>query len=571
MTKSIRFRFPPVSEMRQISWLARLPLVLLSCLMVEQLGESELHAGPPAELAAPQVARADASPGTLSENLSNAWPFAGCPTGIMAQATEESPATNFAPWSPRTLPQALRKYFQCLHCGPAEADEKPATQAERKSGQNHNSDANGAAKNGNGNNSDADKNGAKDEWYSAHAQATVITQKHSRFVSPYSAFNSLPSVEPYVTSETTTAFLAARLWEGGEVVFNPEVAGGRGFGAVVSGIANYPNEEITRVGVAEPTPYIARLLFRQTFGFGGEQEKVENDVNQIAGERDDSRLTVSIGKMAATDVVDDNRYSHDPRNSFLPWAMTYNGAWDYPANVRGYTYGVAFDLNQKDWALRYGIFAVARFANSPQLDPHILKANGQVLEWERRYCVDDRPGKLRVWGYLNRAHMGNYDLAVREMPVDPDVTATRAYRIRYGFGGNVEQELSKDLAGFAKFGWNDGHNETWMFTEIDSTLVMGLLLKGRCWCRPQDQVGLVFALDGISPDHRAYLGHGGLGFIIGDGRLNYGHEKTVETFYNFEVRKGIAFALDLQGIDNPAYNRDRGPVLVVSGRLHIEF
>jgi high affinity Mn2+ porin len=411
----------------------------------------------------------------------------------------------------------------------------------------------------------------KEEWYSAHAQATVITQKHSRFPSPYSAFNSLPPIEPYVTSETTTVFLATKLWEGGELVFNPEVSGGKGFGAVVSGIANYPNEEITRVGVAEPTPYIARLLLRQTFGFGGEQEKIEDGPNEIGGNRDISRLTVSVGKMAATDIADDNRYSHDPRTSFLPWAMVYNGAWDYPANVRGYTYGVAFDLNQKEWALRYGVFAVARFANAPQLDPNILKANGHVLEWERRYTLNDHPGKLRLWGFLNLAHMGKYTEAIAQMPVNPDITLTRAYRIKYGFGGNLEQELTKDLGAFARFGWNDGHTESWMFTEIDSTLALGLLLKGRCWCRPQDQLGLAVAANGLSSPHRDYLAAGGLGFIIGDGRLNYGLEKTLEGFYNLEVRKGISFALDLQGIDHPAYNKDRGPVLVVSGRLHIEF
>jgi len=255
----------------------------------------------------------------------------------------------------------------------------------------------------------------------------------------------------------------------------------------------------------------------------------------------------------------------------LPWAMVYTGAWDYPANVRGYTYGVAFDLNQKCWALHYGAFAVARFANSPQLDPHFLKANGHILELENRYHLDDHPGKLHLWAFVNFAHMGNYREAIAEMPVNPDVTQTRAYRAKYGFGGNVEQELTKDLGAFGRFGWNDGHTETWMFTEIDATLATGLLLKGRCWCRPDDTAGVAFAANALSQPHRDYLAAGGLGFIVGDGRLNYGLEKTVEGFYNFTIRKGIYVALDLQEIFNPAYNRDRGPVFVASGRLHLEF
>jgi high affinity Mn2+ porin len=454
---------------------------------------------------------------------------------------------------------------------PAESEpEKNQTGSQATGGRQppENDKANGTD---NGNDKEKEKEKDKEQWYSAHAQATVVTQKHDSFRSPYMALNSLPPFEPYVTSETTTVFLAARLWEGGELIFNPEVSGGKGFGAFVSGIADYPSAEITRVGIEEPTPYIARLVLRQTFGFGGEQEKVDDAVNQIAGMRDVSRLTVSVGKMAATDIADDNRYSHDPRTAFLPWAMVFTGAWDYPANVRGYTYGVAFDLNQKEWALRYGVFAVARFANSPELDPKILKANGHILEWERRYTLNEHPGKLRLWSFLNLAHMGLYNEAVAEMPVNPNITLTRAYRIKYGFGGNLEQELTKDLGAFARFGWNDGRTESWMFTEIDSTFVAGLLLKGRCWCRPNDLVGLAAAVNGISGPHQGYLASGGLGFIIGDGALRYGLEKTIEWFYNLEVIKGIYFALDLQGIDNPAYNRDRGPVFVATGRLHLEF
>src|SRR5260370_10690063 len=182
-----------------------------------------------------------------------------------------------------------------------------------------------------------------------------------------------------------------------------------------------------------------------------------------------------------------------------------------------------------------------------------------------------RAGKLGVWGFLKHAHMGNYSEALAEMPVNPDITQTRAYRFKYGFGCNLEQELTRDLGAFVKAGWNNGLSESWMFTEIDSTLVLGLVLKGRSWCRPQDQVGLAVALNGLSDEHREYLAAGGLGFIIGDGRLNYGLEKTLETFYNLEIHKGIYFAVDLQWIDNPAYNRDRGPVLVGSGRPHFEY
>src|SRR5207249_688667 len=217
-----------------------------------------------------------------------------------------------------------------------------------------------------------------------------VTQEHQPFHSPYVGPHSLVPEENSATSLTSTVYFAARLWEGGEIVFNPELAGGRGLSGT-TGMGGFPNGEITRVGVPEPMPYIARLFLRQTWALGDEVEKVEEGPNQVAGMRPVERLTLTIGKMAGEDIVDDNRYSHDPRTMFLNWSLMYNGAWDYPANVRGYTYGVALDLNQKNWALRYGIFAEPTEANGAPLDPHLLKANGQVLEWEGRYDVNDHP------------------------------------------------------------------------------------------------------------------------------------------------------------------------------------
>jgi high affinity Mn2+ porin len=310
---------------------------------------------------------------------------------------------------------------------------------------------------------------------------------------------------------------------------------------------------------------------QQTFGLGGEQEKVEDAPNSIAGMRDISRVTLRIGKMASTDVFDDNRYSHDPRTQFLNWALMYNGAWDYPANVRGYDYGATLELNEKTWALRYGVWGEPTRANDPDIDPHFLKANGHAVELEERYTADDRPGKLRLLAYLNNAHMGNYRQALREMPIDPDIALTRRYRVKYGFGLNVEQELADDLGAWARLGWNDGHTESWAFTEIDATAAAGLVLQGKGWCRPRDQVGLALVANGLSNGHRDYLAAGGLGFALGDGRLRYGAEEIVETYYNWELRKGINVTFDFQGVEHPGYNKDRGPVAIAGVRVHFEY
>ncbi|HKI19294.1 MAG TPA: carbohydrate porin, partial [Isosphaeraceae bacterium] len=409
-------------------------------------------------------------------------------------------------------------------------------------------------------------------WYSAHVQATVVSQVHNVFPSPYIGKLSLRPNEPAANTMTGTVFYAARLWESerndSQIIFNPEVAGGGGFSGT-DGIAGFPNGEATRVGVPNPTPYIARLYLRQTFGFGGEREWASDDVNQVAGERDVRRLAVIVGKMAAPDLADDNRYAKDPRTQFLNWALVYNGAWDYPANVRGYTYGVALDYNHsKNWSFSYGVFTEPAVANGGALDWHLMKAQGQVAEMERRYEFGSLAGATRLMTFLNHAHMGNYNEALQLMPVDPDITKTRSYRYKYGFGVSIDQELTDDIGFFSRLGWNDGHSETWAFTEIDRTASAGLVMGGRLWCRPYDQVGLAGILNGLSGPHRDYLAAGGYGFIIGDSRLNYGLEGIVEFYYDFQIRPGLVVTFDFQEIFNPAYNRDRGPVSVFSARVH---
>ena len=407
-------------------------------------------------------------------------------------------------------------------------------------------------------------------WYSVHGQATVVSQGNWPFRSPYFGPNSLLPNLNYRTTETTTLFLAGRVLPHSEIIFNPEVAGGAGLSGT-TGMAGFPNGEATRVGVPQPTPYFARLFWKQTIGLGGEQEELKDEANQVPGMVDVDRIVIRLGKMAATDLFDDNAYSHDPRNQFLNWSLMFNGAWDYPANVRGYTYGGGIEWNRKNWTLRYGAFAEPAQANGAMIDPHISRALGHAAEFERRYKIGDRPGSAAFLAYLNSAHMGSYRQAIAEMPVDPDITQTRAYRVKYGFGLSVEQELMDGIGAFARAGWNDGQTESWAFTEIDRTISCGLQFAGSRWRRPNDRLGLAVVFNGLSNAHRDYLTAGGIGFIVGDGRLRYGPEEIAEIYYNFALKPGMVIALDFQGVNNPGYNRDRGPAAIAAIRLHYEF
>jgi len=409
-----------------------------------------------------------------------------------------------------------------------------------------------------------------EERWGFHVQATTVSQWHPDFSAPYSGPNSLKATSEFRTSLTSTLFAGARLWPGAEVYVNPELAAGSGFSHTL-GVAGFPNGEIYRVDTPSPKVFLARLFVRQTIGLGGERERVESDQNQLAGTYDQRRLTLTLGKISLTDLFDDNTYSHDARTQFLNWALMDNGAWDYAADTRGYTWGVALEYRQAQWALRIASVMVPKRANEMSFDHDLLRARGDNAEFEYHYAVHDHPGAVRLSAYANHAHMGSYRETIDTPAFGMDIAQSRQYRVKYGLGLNLEQSLSRDVGVFLRLGWNDGRTETWAFTEIDRTASLGISVKGAYWTRPEDTVGLAAVINGLSTDHADYLKAGGLGFIIGDGRLSYAPEEILETYYLWKPASWIGVTADGQFIDHPAYNKDRGPVYVAGIRLHAEY
>jgi high affinity Mn2+ porin len=410
--------------------------------------------------------------------------------------------------------------------------------------------------------------GQSADGWSLHAQSTLIEQWHGGFASPYAGQSSLEPTREDKHTITLTLFVGRRLWAGGEFYYNPEITQGTGLSDTV-GVAGFPNGEATRAGAKTPEYNTARLFARQTFALGGATEKTESDQNQLAGVRPAERLTLTVGKLSAADIFDTNTYSHDPRTQFLNWALMSNGAWDFPADTKGYTGGFTAEWTQATRTLRYGALMEPKEANGRPLDPHLGQALGQIFEWEERYVIGGHPGAIRPLVYWNRAHMGSYAEATR-LAV-PDVTQTRAYRAKVGAGLNWEQEVAKDIGVFARAGFNDGRNETWAFTEIDRTLSAGVSVKGARWGRADDTFGAALLANGLSGDHRRYLAAGGVGFIAGDGRLAYAAEQIFETYYDWKPVAWLALAADYQFIEHPAYNRARGPVSVFAVRAHVAF
>lgn len=428
----------------------------------------------------------------------------------------------------------------------------------------------------------ADAEGRSQTW-NLHVQSTAIGQGYPRFTAKYSGPNSLPASGQARETISVDVYAGFRLWKGAEV--HVDAMSWQGFGLDGTlGIDDFPNGEAYKVGTRFPHLNIARLFIRQTIGLGGSaKEAVAEDQLTLAGKRDVARLTFTVGRFSSKDIFDTNAYANDPRKQFMNWALVASPTWDYPADSLGYTTGVAIELNQPKWTLRYGFFQMPSQRNgftaeggfllwpsdSSAGDGVISRSWAMVAEHERRYSVSSHPGAIRLLAYLNQGNVGSYRAALSAPGTD--ISLTHAYRRTYGFGLNGEQEITKDIGLFSRVGWNDGQNEAWMFTDINFSASLGASIKGEKWRRRDDVVGIAGVFSGISRANQRFLAAGGTGILDGDGALNYSGERVLETYYDGKLSKRLRGALDYQFVANPAFNRARGPVSVFGVRLHWEF
>jgi len=354
-----------------------------------------------------------------------------------------------------------------------------------------------------------------------------------------------------------------------ELVFNPEIAGGKGFGQV-TGVAGFPNGEIPRVGSATPTPYVARAYLKNTWRLCTGSEPVDGGANQLREDQPACRFTLVNGRFAITDFFDGNTYSHDPRRQFMNWSLMSNGAWDYPADVRGYSVGSVQELAMRGWSVRSAVVLEPTEANGGTFDTRLAKNRGLAVEWEHRHKPAGHAGVWRVLGFLNRERAGTFRDAILPDGTTDLASTRRPGTKKYGFGVNVEQEIAGDIGAFGRYGWSDGKTEAWAFTQIDRSVSGGVSLQGRLWKRAGDGAGVAAVRNYLSGDDRRFLAAGGMGFNLGDGRLNYAPESIVEAYYAWRAMRDWTVTLDYQRIANPAYNRDRGPVSVGTLRVHWE-
>ena len=414
---------------------------------------------------------------------------------------------------------------------------------------------------------------AAPQWYALHAQATLVGQGNTRFRAPYAGPNSLDGSGEVRETFDATAYLGVSAWRGMELWLDPEIDQGFGLRDTL-GAAGFPSAEAYKVGKRNPYLRLQRLFVRQTIDLGGDPVAVKPDLNVLGATHTADRLTITVGKFGVADVFDQNKYAHDPRGDFLNWTAVDLGTFDYAADAWGYTYGGTVELALGRWTGRAGLFDLSTVPNSVTLETGFRQYQ-LVGEVERRVSLRGRPGAIRLTGWLSHGNFGRLSDAVAYAAAHggvPDPAPVRQYRDRTGIGIDAEQEISDAVGVFLRVGIGDGRSETDEFTDADRTVAAGVSVAGTGWGRQDDRVGVALIANDIAAERRRYLALGGLGILIGDGRLpDPGPELIAETFYDLGVLAGVTLTADGQLIVNPAYNRDRGPVPVLALRAHAQF
>lgn len=414
-----------------------------------------------------------------------------------------------------------------------------------------------------------------------HGQTTYMNQRYSPFNSSYQGMKSLSPTKSMSYTWSGTMFFGARLAPNTDIYFNPEVVSGVAF-SDLNGLGGFTNGEATRAQGTQARFYSARAFLRQTINQQGDDVLLENEANQITQTVSSNRFVITAGQFSTLDIFDDSTYAKDPRIQFMNWGnMTYL-AYDYAADARGYGWGLAAEWYRDNWTFKASRMNTPSQPNGLALDWQFFNHYGDQIEVERRHVMNELPGKVSILGYRNRMILARYSDATAYV-IANQAQGTQAInnvrnseQIKSGVGINLEQALTKDAGVYMRAFTSDGKTETMAFAEADNSVSVGLSLNGKRWGRVKDTIGISTMVNGISANRRAYLQAGGISNFIGDyagpGKsLNYSTEQISEIYYSALVLKNFLVAANFQHVINPAYNSARGPVNIVSFRLHAEF
>ena len=411
-------------------------------------------------------------------------------------------------------------------------------------------------------------------WISG--QANFIFQAHGPFHSPYQGTNSFVGYGETANSRVLTLYTGIKLPGRSEILFDVEETGGGGLSQAL-GLAGFTNLDVVRNPELGQGVYISRMMFHGTIALSPDRVDAEPNPFNLQSSIPSKRIEIRAGKMSVVDFFDVNAVGSDSHLQFTNWTIDNNGAYDYAADTRGYTFAAIVEYQSQKFGVRFGEALMPTVANGIDLDWNLTQARAENLELEfRPSWFKGLATYFRPLAYLNHGNMGSYAQAINTYqqgltPV-PDITLSRhPDTLKQGFGLNVEQELPAHMRAYFRGGWNEGKHESFCYTEVNDTFSGGLAIAGNRWNRKNDKIGTAVVSNGISDKHAQYLADGGLGFILGDGRLSYGREFISESYYNAQIWRGLYGAAQLSVVVHPGYNTARGPAVVPGLRLHVDF
>ena len=408
-------------------------------------------------------------------------------------------------------------------------------------------------------------------------QVNVITQHLWPLNSLYASTKSLLAGGDTKTSHAYGIYAGAKMSRRLDGYLDVEMIRGGGI-SQVTGLGGPTNGDVIRQGSADlgTGPYVARAYLRYTIArSGGAFDTLARAQDQVPSIVASRRIEVFAGKLALSDLFDLNRYANSTRTQFMDWALFQNSAWDFAADTRGYTNGVAVAWITPRVALRVGSFQMPTEANGNKFDSDLRRAHGD--QGELTVALPWTQTVARLLAFDNHARMGSYADALARARANgstPDIVGDdRPGRSKYGAGLNIEQPLadSGETGAFSRLGWSDGRSESFAFTEVDRHASLGVQVSGAKWRRPLDRFAVAGVVHAISQVHADYLAAGGSGFLLGDGRLRYGREQIVEAYYRLQLGTYMQVSPDVQVIHSPGYNRDRGPASVAGVRFNLRY
>ncbi|MGC2402742.1 MAG: carbohydrate porin [Acidobacteriaceae bacterium] len=410
-------------------------------------------------------------------------------------------------------------------------------------------------------------------WISG--QTNVIFQAHGPFHSPYSGDNSFHGNGETAVSRTATLYTAVRLMRFTEIVANVDVSGGKGL-SDTAGLGAYVNADAVGPEISQ-SPYLSRCFIHHTVALNADRIEEEPNPFYLQPSIPRRRLEFTAGKMSLLDFFDVNEVGSDTHLQFTNVAIGNNGVYEYAGDEHGFTVAAMANFQGPKIGIRFAEALLPKISTGVDLDFNVRHVHQENLEFDySTYTLQGYGTHVRLLSFISHATLGNYSDAnnayLSGQDPTPDITAhRRPGTVKPGFGVNLEQDLPKNFRAYFRGGWNDGRYESFSLTEMNNEVSFGADLSGDAWHRSTDRIGSAFVNSGLSTQHREYLALGGLGFELGDEGLTYGRESASETYYTAHIVGGLYLAAQVSFVNNPGFNRARGPVVVPGLRAHVDF